>query len=117
MAWKKLFSKSSFKDVSKSIATYAHFVKYICQLQVFPTRSKGLSPLLQQNVLVDVTLPLNGEKDLETSAFDRLADTDDVLHYFTYLMLDSLRSQNLKCNLCLESKEWPELLQYAPQHN
>lgn len=62
----------------------------ICYLQVLLTRSKSLLPPLQQNSLLNADCALNGEEGVNTSAFDRFADTDNVLRYARYLIFSAI---------------------------
>lgn len=75
------------------------FDNSICQLLVPATPSYGLSTLSQQKTFAYADSTLKGEEDADTSAFDRSVNADDAVRYVTSVLLDSLHSLILDCNL------------------
>lgn len=78
-AWKELLSKSPFTDFSKAMSPYMLFDNSACRFPALSTRSEGLSLLLQQKKLVDVSGVLKGEEFVETAVFYWSVNTDDML--------------------------------------
>lgn len=97
-AWKRMLSKSTFTDIPTGLVTYMLFKSSTRPFQFLATRSELSSSLLRQGTLVDVFCPLNGEEDGYIALFGRSAETNDALHYVTYLMFNSLRSLIMYCN-------------------
>lgn len=96
-AWKDLFSRSPFTDLSKVIASHALVESIICQFQVLATCSEYMSPLSQLKTLVDVDGRLMGRERMETAVFDCSANTDNALRPVLYFMFNLLRSLVLNC--------------------
>lgn len=76
--------------------------------------SETPSPLLGQKKTMDVGGSLREEKGVYISAFERSANSDYVLHYLIYLMIDGLNSLFLNFTLYWEGYDWSELLHYFP---
>lgn len=90
------------------------FDNSICHSQLSATRSRGLSPLSQQNTLANVGGPLKRKEGTDTAACNRSANTDDSLRYATYVRFDCLHSLNLNYNPFTKVEERPEKCQYVP---
>lgn len=62
-------------------------------------RSEGLSPILQQKLLVDLDCPLKGEEGAAITASDCTPNADDAVHYVTNIVCDHPRLRILHCDL------------------
>lgn len=114
ITWNELLSKSPFTDFSKALARYMPVDINTGQFEVLAAHFEGLSPPLQQMMLVDLGDPLRNEECVYTAAFDRPANRGHVLRCVTYLMSDRLHALMLNCGLYSKEGKCYDTLQSIP---